>query len=91
MDLLNEKRDKVLRSFIVEKNGNVVFPYIKAGTYCIRVTQDLNRNNLVDTGVLLEHKQPEKVRFFKLEDKFLIDVLEKADMIWKINLEEMFR
>ncbi len=91
VDLLNEKRDKVLRSFIVEKNGNVVFPYIKAGTYCIRVTQDLNRNNLVDTGVLLEHKQPEKVRFFKLEDKFLIDVLEKADMIWKINLEEMFR
>ncbi|MBO4341378.1 MAG: Ig-like domain-containing protein [Bacteroidales bacterium] len=91
IDLLSEKRDKVLRSFIVEKDGPVVFPYLKAGTYCVRMTEDLNRNNLVDTGKLLEHRQPEKVLFFKPDDNFLIKVLEKSDMVWTVNMEEMFR
>ena len=91
IDLLGEKRDKVIRSFIVEKDGPVVFPYLKAGSYCIRITEDINRNNLVDTGVLLEHRQPEKVRFFKVDDKFLIKVLERAEMVWDIDMEEMFR
>ena len=91
IDLLTEKRDKIIRSFIVDKDGPVVFPYLKSGSYCIRITEDLNRNNMVDTGNLLEHRQPEKVRFFKLEDKFLIKVLERAEMVWQIDMEEMFR
>ena len=91
MDLLTEKRDKVVLSFIVDKDGSLVFPYLKAGIYCIRITEDINRNNLVDTGVLLEHRQPEKVRFFKVDGQPLIKVLEKAEMVWKIDMEEMFR
>ncbi len=90
IDLLTEKRDKVVRSFIVEKDGTVVFPYLKEGNYCIRITEDLNRNNIVDTGVLLSRRQPEKVRFFKQNDQILIKVLERAEMVWKINLKEMF-
>ena len=90
IDLLTEKRDKVVRSFIVEKDGTVVFPYLKEGNYCIRITEDLNRNNMVDTGVLLARRQPEKVRFFKQNDQILIHVLERAEMVWKINLKEMF-
>jgi len=91
VDLLTEKRDKVVRSFIVNNDGSVVFPYLKAGIFCIRITEDKNRNNLVDTGVLLEHRQPEKVRFFKVDGQPLIKVLEKAEMVWKIDMEEMFR
>ena len=91
IDLLNEQRNKVIRSFIVETDGEVLFPYLKAGKYCIRMTEDLNRNNLVDTGNLLEHRQPEKVRFFKLEDQFLIEVLEKAEMVWDVNMEDLFK
>ena len=91
VELLTEKRDKVIRSFLVDKAGPVVFPYLKQGSYCIRITEDKNRNGMVDTGVLLEKKQPEKVRFFKLEDQFLIKVLERSEMVWKINLEEMFQ
>ena len=91
IDLLTEKRDKIIRSFIVDKSGPVVFPYLKTGNYCIRITEDINRNNLVDTGNLLEHRQAEKVRFFKLQDKFLIKVLERAEMVWDIDMEEMFR
>ena len=91
IDLLTEKRDKVVRSFIIDKDGTVLFPYLKTGNYCIRITEDVNRNNLVDTGNLLEHRQPEKVRFFKPDGQFLIQVLERAEMIWKIDMEEMFR
>ena len=91
IDLLPEKRDKVIRSFIVDHKTTLVFPYLKAGDYCIRITEDNNRNNIVDTGVLLDHKQPEKVRFFKVDDKILFHVLERAEMVWKIDLEEMFR
>ena len=91
VELLSEKRDKVIRSFLIDRNGPVVFPYLKQGSYCIRITEDKNRNGLVDTGVLLEKKQPEKVRFFKLEDQFLIKVLERAEMVWQINLKEMFQ
>ena len=91
IELLNEKRDKVIRSFIIDKDGPVVFPYLKAGSYCIRMTEDVNRNNIIDTGNLLEHKQPEKVRFYKVNEKFLIRVLEKAEMVWNVNMEELFR
>ena len=91
IDLLNDKRNKVIRSFIVSKDGPVLFPYLKAGTYCIRMTQDVNNNNLVDTGNLLEKIQPEKVRFFKVDDQFMIKVLEKAEMVWTVDMEEMFK
>ena len=69
----------------------MVFPYLKEGSYCIRITEDRNRNNLVDTGNLLEHRQPEKVQFFKVDDQFLIKVLERAEMIWTLDMEELFR
>jgi len=91
IELLSEKRDKVIRSFIINKDGTVLFPYLKAGNYCIRLTEDKNRNNIVDTGNLLEHRQPEKVRFFKVNDQFLIKVLEKAEMVWDVNMEELFK
>ena len=91
IDLLNDKRNKIIRTLIVDKDGPVLFPYLKAGSYCIRMTQDVNRNNLVDTGNLLEHRQPEKVRFFKVEDNFMIKVLEKSEMVWTVNMEELFK
>ena len=91
VELLNEKRNSVIRSYITDQDGTLLFPYLKAGSYCIRITEDINRNNIVDTGSLLGHRQPEKVRFFKVDDKFLIKVLERAEMVWTLDMEEMFR
>ena len=92
VDLLNEKRDKVLRSYIVEDDKTLPFPYLKAGKYSIRITEDLNRNGIVDTGILLEHKQPEKVRFYKLEDgTFLIDIPEMSEIEQDLDISEMFK
>ena len=92
VDLLNEKRDKVLRSDIVDGDQSLIFPYLKAGKYSIRITEDLNRNGIVDTGILLEHKQPEKVRFYKLEDgTFLLDIPEMMELQQDIDVAEMFK
>ena len=91
IDLLGEKRDKIIRSFIIDSDQTVLFPYVKAGKYCIRMTEDRNGNGLVDTGNLLEHRQPEKVKFFKIKDQFLIDVPERTEYEQKINMEELFR
>lgn len=92
VDLLNEKRDQTIRSYIIDSDCTLRFPYITAGKYSIRITEDINRNGLVDTGNLLEKKQPEKVRFFKLEDGTnLIDIPEKTELEQSIDIEEMFR
>ena len=91
VDLLSEKRDKVIRSFTVDSDQTVLFPYVKEGKYCIRITEDRNGNNLVDTGSVLEHRQPEKVMFFKVKDQFLIDIPERTEYVQTINLEELFR
>ena len=92
IDLLDEKRTKVLRSYIIESDQQLVFPYLKAGKYSIRITEDLNRNGLVDTGILLEKKQPEKVRFYKLEDgTFLIDIPEMVEIEQRIDVGEIFK
>ena len=92
VDLLNEKRDKVLRSYVIDKDETLLFPYLKAGKYSVRITEDLNRNGIVDTGILLEKKQPEKVRFYKLQDgTFLIDIPEMMEIQQDIDVAEMFK
>lgn len=92
VDLLDEKRTKVIRSYNIDKDQTLVFPYVKAGKYSIRFTEDRNENGLVDTGNLLEHKQPEKVLFYKLDDgKSLIDIPEMTELEQEINLSEMFK
>jgi hypothetical protein len=92
VDLLDEKRANVLRTYIIEKDQTLVFPYLRAGKYSIRITEDLNRNGLVDTGNVLEKKQPEKVLFYKLEnDESLIDIPEMTELEQDIDIAAMFK
>ena len=92
VDLVNEKRDKVIRSYIVDKDETVLFPYLKTGKYSIRFTEDVNRNGIVDTGNLLEHKQPEKVLFYTLADgNNLIEIPEMTELEQNIDVGEMFK
>lgn len=91
VDLLGEKRDKVLRTYVVEKDEVISFPYLKAGKYTIRLTEDLNRNGRVDTGNYGEHRQPEKVKFYKLRDgSYVINVPESAEMDQRIDVAKLF-
>ena len=91
VDLLNEKRDQTLRSYIVESDKVLVFPYLKKGKYSIRITEDMNRNGVVDTGDLFTHRQPEKVFFYKLRDgSYIIDIPESTEMDQTIDVQAMF-
>lgn len=91
IDLLDEKRTNILRSYIIDKDTVLEFPYLKAGKYSIRITEDLNRNGIVDTGNLLEHKQPEKVKFYKLRGgSYVINIDESMDMSQTIDVSKLF-
>ena len=90
VDLLNEKRDKVLRQYVIDSDRTLAFPYLKAGKYSIRITEDVNANSIVDTGSILDHRQPEKVLFFKIKDDSRIDIPEMVEIDQEINLHELF-
>ena len=90
VDLLDEKRKDVLRQYIIDKDATLVFPYLKEGKYAIRITDDGNRNSIVDTGSLLEHRQPESVLYFTIGDQDLIDIPQSADVEQEINVKTLF-
>ncbi|MBQ0126651.1 MAG: Ig-like domain-containing protein [Bacteroidales bacterium] len=92
VDLLSEKRDKVLRSYIIDSDCTLAFPYIKEGKYSIRITDDGNRNSIVDTGSLLEHRQPERVIFvkFNTKDAEYLDIPPSSEVEQNINVAELF-
>ncbi len=91
VDLLNEARKEVLRSYVIDGPCTLQFPYLRKGKYCIRFTEDLNRNSIVDTGSLLEHRQPEKVRFLKINGDIFLDLPEKTELSQKASVSEIFK
>lgn len=90
VDLLDEKRSSVLRSFIIEEDCTLVFPYLRFGRYSIRIADDGNRNSLVDTGDLLQHRQPEPVLFVKFGESEYLDVMKSAELDQTIDLSKLF-
>ncbi len=90
VDLLGEKRDRVLRSYVTDKDGTLRFPYLKAGRYSIRVTEDGNRNNIVDTGSLLERRQPESVVFLELSGSPYIDIPASTELSQPVDIAVLF-
>ena len=67
------------------------FPYLKEGKYRIRITDDGNRNSIVDTGSLLEHRQPEKVAFYTIGDNRLIFVPKASELDQTVDLGTLFK
>lgn len=96
VELISEKRDKVFRTYRIDDDTTLRFPYLKAGKYSVRITQDLNNNGIIDTGSLLERRQPEKVLLYKpgegsTDAAYILDIPEKVELTQTINIGEMFR
>lgn len=91
VDLLNEKRNKLIGSYVVTEDRTLLFPYLSAGKYSVRVTFDYNNNSLVDTGNFLEHRQPEKVVFFKVDEESgeYLDLPQAAELTQIIDIKEL--
>ncbi len=91
IELVNEKRDQVFRQFTVAKDTTIVFPYIKEGSYSIRIFEDLNNNGIIDPGNLILRKQPEKVKLYRLPDgNNVIKIKERTDLEQTINIYNLF-
>lgn len=90
VELLNERQTDVLRSYVVNSDETLAFPYLNKGKYCIRITNDVNGNGIIDTGSLMAHRQPEKVIFLKFNKKEYIDIPEAVDLDQEVNVAELF-
>ena len=90
IDLLDEKRKKILRQYIVDTDCSLNFPYLKEGKYSLRVTDDSNRNSIVDSGSLLEHRQPEPVLFFTVGNSEFIEIPAGAEVEQDISIKTLF-
>ena len=91
VELLGEKRDRVLRTYVTDKDGTLRFPYLKAGRYSIRITEDGNRNSIVDTGSLLEHRQPGSVVFLEISGSQYINIPASTELVQPMNIGELFQ
>jgi len=92
VDLLDEKKSQIIRSFVIFKDTDLLFPYLKQGKYCVRITEDKNRNSMVETGNLLTHRQPEQVKFYTLKGgNEYINIMEMTEMEQTLNVSELFR
>ena len=91
VDLLGEKRDKVLRSHVTDCDGVLTFPYLRAGRYSIRITADGNRNSIIDTGSLLEHRQPENVVFLDFSGSQHLNIPASAELTQRVDVSSLFR
>lgn len=91
VDLLGEKRDRILRTHITDCDGTLVFPYLKTGRYSIRITEDGNRNSIVDTGSLLEHRQPEKVVFIDFAGSEYLNIPASTELSQSVDIGALFK
>ena len=90
IELLDERRTQTLFTFVVNEDQTIEFPYLTAGKYYVRITEDLNGNSYVDTGSLLDRQMPERVKYLKINDKPLLDIPEMSFITQSVDLGQMF-
>lgn len=91
VELVNEKRDKVFLKHEITSDCSLVFPYLNAGVYSFRITQDVNRNGKLDVGDIVKRIPPEKARLFKFPDgKVIINLKEQTDLTQDVDLKKLF-
>ena len=61
---LYDNRGKVIRKRVLTGSSKVVFPSLLPGSYQVRAIVDINKNNVWDTGNVLQKRQPERIVHF---------------------------
>ena len=90
VDLLDEKKQNSLRTYIIDKDCTLSFPYLSEGKYYMRITDDGNRNSVVDTGSLLERRQPEAVLFVSFGETEYLEIPPSAEIEQAIDVKTLF-
>ena len=80
---LIDSSSNIIREFNnVNSNSTIIFDYIRPGKYTFRLIEDLNSNDIWDTGNYLKQVQPEPVYYFPSE----LDVRPNWDLNETFNL-----
>ncbi|MBR4756912.1 MAG: Ig-like domain-containing protein [Bacteroidales bacterium] len=87
IEMLDEKKTKTIRRYVIDGDKDLFFPYLAKGKYCVRITEDVNKNGMVDTGNVLMHKQPEMVRFLRTNDSDTFDIPERSEIVQELDIK----
>ena len=79
---LLDSNSNIIREFNNVTNSTYTFDYIRPGKYTFRLIEDLNSNDIWDTGNYLKQVQPEPVYYFPNE----LDVRANWDLNETFNL-----
>jgi uncharacterized protein (DUF2141 family) len=91
VELTNVTRDNVYRSYRIEKDGILSFPYLNPGEYSVKITEDENGNGIADTGNLKQRKQPERIRLLLLPDGSpIINIRESTVLVQTVEINDIF-
>ena len=90
LHLLNSNGDIIREYDNVNQNSTFNFDYIRPGKYTFRLIEDLNDNNLWDTGNYLKKVKPEPVYYFlsELEVRANWDLNETFDLNIKQSVND---
>ena len=84
LQLLNSNNEIIKEYKNAYSNSSYTFNYVRPGKYTFRLIEDLNSNDMWDTGNYIKRKQPEPVYYFPSE----IDVRANWDLNETFNLNE---
>lgn len=93
VELMDQNR-RVLRTYEIDSDRTLTFPYLEEGSYSIRIFEDRNGNALQDAGSLLEHKQSEKVKLVVFDEETggnVLNIPPSAEVEETVDLEELFK
>ena len=82
IQLMNEQ-EKVFEEKYIKEDGKVIFEYLMAAKYKLKLIDDLNDNKKWDTGKYLKHIQPERVAYFK--DEISIRANWESEYNWEVE------
>lgn len=92
VQLMDEKKERVLRNFVIRGNQNLLFDYLKTAKYTLRFIRDENKNGIWDPGNFLEKKQAEHAEFYVLPaGEELIQLPENTDIKQNIDVPAVFK
>jgi uncharacterized protein (DUF2141 family) len=91
LQLMKDKDKKVLQEKIAADNGEIVFQYLNAGNYRIRLIEDTNRNGKWDTGSYLGKRQSERVMYLIFSnDETILEIKSNHEHEQTIDASELF-
>jgi uncharacterized protein (DUF2141 family) len=89
--IMKDKEKKVLQEKLAGGNGEIVFQYLSAGNYCVRVIEDINRNGKWDTGSYLNKRQAERVLFLVFSnDETVLEVKSNHEHEQTVDADMLF-